>query len=128
MELKVKENLKLKETVENEKELWKNKANNLKRNSSNSRENLSHIYKHSLSSNTEIINENELNNLVTSKSEKFSHNLNEENLKSIECSDISENDDFSKDKKNYRVDFKKINNRNIIVSDINSDIDNLSQK
>ena len=89
---------------------------------------MSHNYKHSILSNTEKKNENELNNLVTSKSENFSDNLIEENLKSIECSDISENDDFSQDKKNFRVDFKKINNRKIIVSDINSDIDNLSQK
>lgn len=183
MEQKVQENQKLKESVDNEKELWKNKANNLKRNSATQKPEFLHKYNNcpsperktnliANSNNKESVisaynNSKNLNNpqstnekslIVANKREAIDrsvpgninrdsprntisnnnyNNSNSQNLiapiansanKSINKSAISEDNESDYEDNNQRLNAKKVNNKKIVVSDINSDVEGLSQK
>ncbi len=184
LEQKVQENQKLKESVDNEAELWKNKANNLKRNSATKKPELINKYKNYASperitnfiqnnnynnnyentrdsvistiKNTRISNYNEKtmenSQLVANKTEDverpFTENINTEtpsktmfnnrgsfvsasaNLanNTMEKSVNSEDNESDYMENNPRLNAKKVNNKKILVSDINSDVEGLSQK
>lgn len=166
LEQKVQENQKLKESLDNEKELWKNKANNLKRNSATKKPELLSNFKNYPSPERKThyvptakhstfplyidktINENNDNNIVKPSYENADNYLNNEsnynyiskntpskienspnqNAYSANKSAISDDNNSDYDDRNIRLTANKINNRKVIVSDINSDVEGLSQK
>lgn len=185
MEQKVLENQKLKKQVDNEKELWKNKANNLKRNSATKKPENLHNYRNCPSPQRKInkidnnANDNNNNNnkdretknssvkkfefiynnnneiqaspIVSNKKEpldypiiksvdketslnKNNYNENKKSPSSYDVSkspmkkSVSSDDNNNEEDGNIRLNAKKVNNKKIIVNDINSDVDCFSQR
>jgi hypothetical protein len=158
----------LKESLDNEKELWKNKAINLKRNSAtkkpellsnfknyssnerkthyipttrhstfpahlerNNIENKNDIVTHMNNNNNKAeidINDSRLNYIGKHNSTKNDEHRNPSGSKSNNRSTNSEDNESDYEDRNLRLNTNKINNRKVVVSDINSDVEGLSQK